>query len=192
MRIAVEKLWNIRIRRAGLGKSGNSGLGKSFSTLMHYEGSQLLSSVTRNSVGLLDSQRVVIFLDHNEWARSHGLDQNLRLQVQDLGILSEGVGEPALEWSVGRLSSCEFPAVLYFVKDFFLDGGPESPKEGFIRPDDWDFETAPDEEPFLIDDVLIGAADRSRITLLPVHVCVHVGRVGRKAQREAFVKPAAA
>jgi len=168
-------------------KSSLFGFGKPLGPSVHYEGGQLQGPIARDTFSLLDREFVGRLLDQEERACSHRLKHDLYLEIQSLRVFRERIGDSTFKGSSTILSAFKFPAVLNFVEDFFADRRPESPQKNFIRTDDRNFEAAPNEEPFLIDDVLIGAADATRITSIAVHVRIHIREVRREAQRQASV-----
>jgi hypothetical protein len=123
---------------------------------MHHKGSQVQSPVASEPLSLLESEWVGRFFHHEEWACPHGLKQDLYLEIQSFRVLSERVGKPALKRSPRILPALKFPTLLNFVEDFLANRSPKSPKEHFVRTNDWDFDTSSDKEPLLIDDVLVG------------------------------------
>jgi len=85
------------------------------------------SPIAGDTLSLIDSELVGRFLDHEEWACSHGLEQDLYLQIQSFRVLRKRIGESALEGSPTVLSTFKFPAIFDFIEDILAHRGPESP-----------------------------------------------------------------
>ena len=94
---------------------------------MHHKGGQVQSTIARDALSLLQSELVRRFFDYEEWAGSHGLKQDLYLEIQSFRILSERIGKPSLKGSPRVLPALKFPTMLNFVEDFFANRSPESP-----------------------------------------------------------------